>query len=490
MTNNEEYETHHEEYLNKQKDIVSEELRDEHANLILDFLYHRDETLEPSTARNYARELRFLIKHTYDNERLESNPEDWTSQDWNRLIRRVSRERDLKDGSKRNTCYAARALIDWMVETPADKSDIDAPKTTHGKIDEEIVLKPREISELIETGRNSRDKAVIALMYEAALRRTALVQLDVRHYRTEPFARVEIPHKTGVKTGSGRERPITWSQGFLDTWIADHPEPDNPDAPLFCSIRKRDDNSRLSSHAIYTMMKRTVERSDIDDSRVHPHALRHARATAMRKSDRFDKTDVELVMGWTDSTPMHERYEHATSMEEATRTAKRMGIDVGEKDNIITQCPRCKTQVPPEARYCPTCTLKIEGEAPDWWKLFDSVCKDTDPLKIRYGALPAAVPELNDLSPDELDHIQDVYIIAENQMYEDMDFLQLKEDPYDGVTAFKTEEDADEAMELTTRIQRQLGSIYNESPEEFGLSERFNESDLKDYAERVESKDD
>jgi len=72
-------------------------------------------------------------------------------------------------------------------------------------------------------------------------------------------------------------------------------------------------------------MKRTVERSDIDDDRVHPHALRHARATAMRKSDRFDKADVELVMGWTDSTPMHERYEHATSMEEATRTAQKMG---------------------------------------------------------------------------------------------------------------------------------------------------------------------
>lgn len=488
MTTNEDYETHHEEYLRKQKDIVSDELRGEHANLILDFLYDRDETLEPSTARNYARELRFLIKHTYHNGRLDATPEEWTSQDWNRLIRRVSRERDLKDGSKRNTCYAARALIDWMVETPADKSEIDAPKTEHSKIDKDTVLDTAEVVHIIENARTARDKAVIAVMYEAALRRTALTQLDVRHYQKEPFARVMLPDKIGVKTGQGRERPLLWSQGYLDNWMAEHPNSDDADAPLFCSIRARDDNSRLSSHAIYTMLKRLSDRCDIEDERIHPHALRHARATEMRKSDKFDKADIELVMGWTDSTPMHERYEHATSMEEATRTAKRMGIDVGDdEEQLIEKCPRCNSSLPPNTRYCPTCTLRIDGEPPKWWQIFELVAKETDPLQQQYDALPSVVPELHELPPDELNHLHDVLILADLNMTNDEDKSDLPH-PFDGVVKFETQELAEEANEIRKEVQDTLGVMYDDNPHKFELpNSSVDITDAKNYAEQLEA---
>jgi site-specific recombinase XerC len=490
-TNPDEYETHHEEYLQKQKDIVSEELRSEHSGKVLDFLYDRDEDLAPSTARNYARELRFLIKYTYDNDGFEPEPEEWTSNDWNRLIRRVSRERGIGDGTKRNTCYAARAFVHWLVETPADKSEIDAPSTTHEKVDKETVLKPGEVVSLIEATRTARDAAVIAVMYEAALRRTALVQLDVKHYQEDPFARIEVPQKVGVKTGGGRERPISWSQGYLDNWMSQHPNADDPDAPLFCSIRDRDNHSRLSSHAIYTMMQRTGERTDIDSERINPHALRHARATEMRKSDQFGKNDIELVLGWADSTPMHARYEHATSMEEATRTAQKMGIEIGGDDEKqIQDCPRCDTKLPPQSRYCPTCTLKIDGKAPEWWQLFDAVCKDTDPVKKRYGALPSAVPELHDLSPQELDHIQNVYLIAEQQMYDHNSDIEIEQHPYDDVGEFETEEEANSAMEIVREVQNQLASIYEDSPYEFDFIDSVDEVELEAYLETKKAEED
>jgi len=78
---NEEYQTHHEEYLERQKELVSEELEPEHSNLILDFLYDKDDDLAPSTARNYCRELRFLIRYSYDSGEFESEPEEWDSDD-------------------------------------------------------------------------------------------------------------------------------------------------------------------------------------------------------------------------------------------------------------------------------------------------------------------------------------------------------------------------------------------------------------------------
>jgi len=103
------------------------------------------------------------------------------------------RQRGAGDRTRRNTAYAVRKFIEWSIESDANKSEIDAPRRTHEKIDQETVLKPAEVVELIESTRTERDSALIAVMYEVALRRTALVQLDVKNYLEEPFARVRVP---------------------------------------------------------------------------------------------------------------------------------------------------------------------------------------------------------------------------------------------------------------------------------------------------------
>jgi site-specific recombinase XerC len=465
----EEFQTHHEEYLEKQKDLVKEELHEEHANLILDFLYDRKGDLAPSTARNYARELRFIIKHTYDKDY--PDVEEWESDVWERLIRRVAREREIGDGTKRNTCYAVRAFIEWSTRTPASKEEIDAPKIVHSKIDENVVLKPDEVVKIIEKAHTARDKAIISVMYECALRRTALVQLDIGDYKTDRFNRIRIPHKEGVKTGHGRERPLNWSAGYLDSWLTNHPDPENDDAPLFCSIREgRDAGERLSSHSIYTIIKRIADEIDeIDSDRIHPHALRHSRATAMRKSENLDKRDIETVMGWTESTPMHGRYEHTTSTEDATRTAKRMGVEIGtaSDERAIEDCPRCNSKLPPNAQYCPTCTLKISGEPPEWWTLFKEIAKDTDPIKQEYDTVVSAIPRLDELNIQELDHIHTVLLIGDTLLYDEENIIE--EHPYDGVSGFESEEKADKSREIIEKIKDNMAGLYEQSPENVEL---------------------
>jgi hypothetical protein len=134
--------------------------------------------------------------------------------------------------------------------------------------------------------------------------------------------------------------------------------------------------------------------------------------------------------------------------------------------------------------------LKIDGKAPEWWQLFDAVCKDTDPVKKRYGALPSAVPELHDLSPQELDHIQNVYLIAEQQMYDHNSDIEIEQHPYDDVGEFETEEEANSAMEIVREIQNQLASIYEDSPYEFDFIDSVDEVELEAYLETKKAEED
>lgn len=448
MSTDDDHETHSEEYLRKQKQMISDQLKPKHSDLILDILYDKRESLAASTARNYARELRYIILKSYDKGYSE-DIEDWRSREWISLIKSVKRERDLSDGSVRNTYFAAIMVIKWDgIESKADKDDLNPPSVSHSDIDPDSVLTIDEVMELIESTKRDRDSAIIAIMYEAGLRRTALTQLDVKHYITENFKRIKIPNKEGVKTGQYNQRPLNWSSGYLDSWMKDHPDPENPDAPLFTSIRSQDEGKRLSSHTIYTMLKRLVKTTDIDADKVHPHAFRHARVTHLRKRPDINKSDIETLLGWSDSTPMHSRYSHTTSEEEAKTTARRLGVEIedDEEEQLFRKCPRCSTEIPSSAGYCPDCGQKITDKKPTWWLLYESVVDEDDPLMKKYGELATNIPYIEYLSIEEIDHIYHVYLQAEMNMYESMPESTMPK--YDHVTEFNTEEDADTAMEI------------------------------------------
>jgi hypothetical protein len=129
-----EFETHRTEYLNRQKQIVRDELQQKHVNL-LDLVYDRnvipdrsdDDHIADSTLRNYLCELRFLILHVYDKDRYDNEIIELDSRDWNRIIRRVARERELGSETKRNTCYATRAFVDHSSTPDSTRSAQPAP---------------------------------------------------------------------------------------------------------------------------------------------------------------------------------------------------------------------------------------------------------------------------------------------------------------------------------------------------------------------------
>lgn len=483
-TEEDDFQTHHEEYLEKQKEILDEELSSAHSRLVKNFLYDRREDLATSTARNYARELRYLIKTSYDLPDYSDDPSEWTTPQWTDLIRETAREREIGEGTKRNTCYATKKIIKYFSETPADASEIESPKITHSKIDPETVLSLEEVIHLIETTERDRDAAIVALLYEGALRRTAIIQLDVKNYITEGFTRIKVPDKSGVKTGQFRERPLQWSAAYLDNWMTKHPDPDNPDAPLFVSIRSQDAGKRLSSHSVYTMLKRVAEKSDIDKDRVHPHAFRHSRVTNLRQREDITKSDIETILGWSDSTPMHSRYSHTTSTEEAKTTARRLGVEINEnEDRLMEQCPRCGYDFTGhgEIRYCPRCTQRITEEQPDWWVIYKEVAQEDDPIRDQYGQVTTQVPYINQIALQEAEHIYRILQYA-HILHNNEDGRERLPDEYEDLSDYddeKNEQVFNLLHELKDRIRQSAGEVNLEVMEntDIDLIKQISEDD-------------
>lgn len=77
------------------------------------------------------------------------------------------------------------------------------------------------------------------------------------------------------KTTKPKGIPITWSTGYLNQWLAIHPERENSEAPLW--IKKREGGA-MSSQSIRTMLSRLRENVEIKKP-VNPHSFRHLAIT-------------------------------------------------------------------------------------------------------------------------------------------------------------------------------------------------------------------
>jgi len=313
-------------------------------------------------------------------------------------------------------------------------------------------------------------------MYEAALRRTALIQLDVRHYRTDNgWNRIYIPDRQGVKTATGNIIPITFSAGHLDRWLTAYPNGDDPNAPLFCSIRAQDEGKRLTSHAVYTMMQRTAEHAnDVDEDKVHPHILRHTRATAMRSDSRFDKSNIETVMDWASETSMHKRYTHASNKQEALTLAKAQGQEVQDEGDNRIQCPRCGSDNLPDSEYCANCTLNLQETVTDWFSHYRDIAPEDDIIVDKYEGVPTAVPPLAELRKKELDHVTETIQKADALSFADKEELEEYEDKWD-VEKLSNEERREVWNDILSEIEDIYVQSYAEQPAVYRIADEEDE---------------
>lgn len=218
------------------------------------------------------------------------------------------------------------------------------------------ILNREEIRELVDASNTQRDRALVFVAYESGARAGELVSLRLRDVELDRYG--AVLHLNQSKTGARRIRLVE-SVPDLQLWLSMHPGKDNLDAALWPAKRKH--CNPLKVQAFEWILRRNAKQAGLR-KHVHPHLLRHTRATHLAKV--LTEAQMREYLGWAKSSDMPEIYVHLSGRDVDGTLLKHYGIEVdkGEQagDSLIPKpCPRCEHKNPPSAKFCMRCSLPL-----------------------------------------------------------------------------------------------------------------------------------
>ncbi len=225
------------------------------------------------------------------------------------------------------------------------------------------VLSPEEVEALVRAARSPRAKAAIAVLYEGALRVGELCSLRMRDLeRTGYGYKIRVSGKTGERTV-----PLVNSAPYLREWLLVHPDPGNPDAPLFARVGRGGRVEGMSEGGVAAVVRYAARKAGLG-RRVHPHTLRHTRLTHL--ATRLTEQELKVFAGWTPDSKMASVYVHLSGRDAERAILKAYGMEVPEREDRRRvealkplTCPECGYVNPREAEFCLRCGYPLTERA-------------------------------------------------------------------------------------------------------------------------------
>ena len=325
--------------------------------LIFDF----KEDLE-SDGLSAPRVLFYLIRLDMLAKYLKKDFDKATRKDIKRLVGFINTKPDYSAETKHDYKVAIRRFYVWLGKKDffIDKQSGEpwfkvSIKKKDRKLPEEILTK-QEVRKLIEATTNSRDKALISVLYESGARIGEVMGLKIKDLSWEKYlVRITVTGKTG-----SRKIPLVESLGYIKAWLDNHPDHNNPDAWLWANISNNKRGERLKYRTVRELLIRTSKRAGIKKA-VNPHAFRHARATHLAK----ELTEAQLCQffGWKFGSQIPAIYTHLSGRDLDNSILSLYGIaEAKEEEQDVIVCPRCRARNNPGAQFCAECGMPLSLE--------------------------------------------------------------------------------------------------------------------------------
>lgn len=241
-------------------------------------------------------------------------------------------------------------LVNWFtlgeVETDLSPSDL---------------ITEEEFRQILKGCKNHRDIAMIVMLYETGCRIGELLSLRIKHVQFDEYGGIVwFPQRNTSTKKHKRKVRIVFSVPYLSNWLSLHPRSTDPNAPLFCTLRK---GTELDYDSWSSQLGEILKRAGVE-KRVYNHLFRHTRAT--RLVTKVSESIVAKYMGWVPGTRMTKIYIHLADEDVDEAILKMHGIkkEGDEKEDLkVIQCPRCTFINDGKARFCMRCGLPLTEDA-------------------------------------------------------------------------------------------------------------------------------
>jgi len=227
--------------------------------------------------------------------------------------------------------------------------------SNHKKLPEELLTED-EVKRIIEKCDNLRDKTLISCLYESGCRVGEIGTMKIKHVSFEQYgARLTVNGKTGM-----RKILIVNSTPYLQEWINRHPYNDKENY-LWIS----NNGKSLSYTRIVAILKNASRRAGIK-KKVHPHILRHSRATLLASTPGMSDASMKHYFGWTQGSKMAATYIHMSGMDTDKAILMANGIETNSekiKSKLEPKkCLKCKNLNEFTNRFCKICGFVLDKE--------------------------------------------------------------------------------------------------------------------------------
>jgi integrase len=278
--------------------------------------------------------------------------------------------RDARDTGKLYSKHTLKDFISilksfylWLIENghskcPRDKIlDIKVPIGSMMTKTVAQCLTQQEISSLIDACIRPMDMAIIAVLFEGALR--------IQELCTLTWGQVCIREQSIVvnvdgKTGFPRCIPLVFASPYLRRWKSDYPYDITEDALVFVGI----DNKPYKYGAIRKHLADIAQRAGVTKG-VNPHIFRHSGITDMHKKGYSDTAIMDI--GWGNRhTKMRETYIHILPDDIEQEILEKNGIKpkAAQRNSLLSQqCPHCAMVNTRTATFCYSCGSPISEDA-------------------------------------------------------------------------------------------------------------------------------
>ncbi|MEM3378435.1 MAG: tyrosine-type recombinase/integrase [Candidatus Bathyarchaeia archaeon] len=196
------------------------------------------------------------------------------------------------------------------------------------RVTPEQLLTQKEFEAMVKVADNSRDRAMLYVLFEGALRPGELLNMRVSSVKFKQaetmrvvndavvkekvnYCLISVNGKTGLKV-----LPLVASHRPLLEWLEEHPYRAEPEAPLWCSIAHNYKGRRLTYRHFREIIKRTAKHAGLGKA-AWPYLFRHTTLTQLAKT--FTEAKLERYAGWVHGSKMPARYVHfaARDLEDA-----------------------------------------------------------------------------------------------------------------------------------------------------------------------------